>query len=176
MNELGILVDVSHCSDATAVDAARLSAVPIAMTHTAARAVYDHYRWKSDEAIQAVGERGYVGVPLLGGLRITDAPRPTLDHFFEHLDHVVGLVGAEHVGIGTNGDAWPPAILELLGEGMKAHYADVDHVSWEPFAGFTGFRDWPNLTAGLVARGYSDDEVRGFVGGNFLRVFRDAVG
>src|SRR5262249_22493646 len=134
------------------------------------------YRWKSDEAIQAVGERGYIGVPLLGGLRITAAARPTLDHFFEHFNYIVSLVGAKHVGIGTNGDCWPPPILRLLSSAMKTHYDDTQHMSWDPFEGFAGFRDWPNLTAGLLKQGYSDDEIRGFVGGNFLRVFRSAVG
>lgn len=175
LNELGVLIDVSHCSDRTAIEAAAASSAPVVMTHTAARAVYDHHRWKTDEALRAVGERGYIGVPILGGLRITAAPVPTLEHFFEQLDYIVSLVGPEHVGIGTNGDNWPPQILDLLNEGMTAHYQERLEVSWK-VEGYAGFRDWPALTAGLLERGYSDDEVRGLIGGNFLRVFREAVG
>jgi len=112
LNESGILVDVSHCSDQTALDAVKHSGVPVAMTHTAARAIYNHYRWKPDEVLAAVGETsGYIGMPLLnGGLKITDDPDPSLDHSMAHFNHIVAVAGAEHVGVASNGDNWPRPI------------------------------------------------------------------
>jgi membrane dipeptidase len=179
MNELGILVDVSHCSDATSLDAIEVSERPVAATHATARSVFTHDRGKGDEVIRAIGERGgYFGVAIVPFF-LTDSDEVTLDDWLRHVARVVELAGAEHVGIGTDwGQELPSRLNEKLNEEMRRFGFRAEHrVDWTATVdGYRTWREWPNLTAALVSAGYSDDEIRGFLGGNFRRVFAEAVG
>jgi membrane dipeptidase len=179
MNELGIMVDVSHCSDATALDAIETSTQPVAITHAFSSAISEHDRGRSDEVLRAIGERdGYFGVCVVPFF-ITADPTPSLAHWLEHVDRAVELAGAEHVGIGTDwGEEPPPRLRQVLDEEVRRlgfreeHRVDLAAT----LDGYRAWRDWPNLTAALLQRGYSEEEVRGFLGENFLRVFERAVG
>lgn len=181
MNEVGVLVDTGHCSDATTLDAFEVSESPVAVSHAFCRAVSDHDRGKDDEVLRAVGETGgYFGVVLVPFF-ITADPDATLDHWLAHIDHAVEIAGAEHVGIGTDwGEELPKQLMDMLNEEMRQAgfgFREEHRVDWAATTeGFRTWREWPNLTAALLGRGYSEDEVRGFLGGNFLRVFRAAVG
>jgi membrane dipeptidase len=178
MNELGILVDVSHCSHPTAFDALEASDKPIAITHGFAKALNGHDRGSSDDLIRAVGERGYIGVVLVPFF-LTKDPVATLDHFLRHVDHIVGLAGADHVGIATD---WtppmPPRLQAMLTATMQSLGFRPEHrVDWgSSVEGFSRWEEWPNITGALLAHGYSDDEVRGIIGGNFVRIFREVAG
>lgn len=177
MNELGILIDVSHSSEQTGRDALEASDQPIAITHSFARALSDHDRGKSDELLKLIGQEGYVGV-LLVPFFITDEPTATLDHFLDHVEHIANLVGADHVGIGTDHAAPVPSpMLEVLNEEIARMGFRKEHrVDWASYTkGFERWEQWPNLTEALLTR-FSDDEVRGIIGGNFLRLFRQVVG
>ncbi|MBI4832822.1 MAG: membrane dipeptidase [Candidatus Lindowbacteria bacterium] len=102
LNQLGALIDVSHCGQRTSIDAARQSKMPITCTHTLAKKIYDHDRGKSDEVMKAVAERGgYIGILAVPGF-LTARAKTTIDDMLDHLDYVVGLVGLEHVGLGTD--------------------------------------------------------------------------
>jgi membrane dipeptidase len=179
MNELGILVDVSHCSDATALDAIEASARPVAITHAFCSSINIHDRGKADEVLRAIGERdGYFGVCVVPFF-ITEDPSPSLAHWLEHVDRAVELAGAEHVGIGTDwGEVLPPRLRGVLDEEVRRlGFREEHRVDWAAtLDGYRSWSDWPNLTQALVENGYSDLEVRGFLGGNFLRVFERAVG
>lgn len=178
MNELGILVDLSHCGEATTLDAIEVSERPVAITHAFARSVSEHDRGKSDEVITAVGEGdGYFGVCVVPFF-MTDAPRATLDHWLAHVDRAAELAGAEHVGIGTDwGEDLPRQLVDLLNGEMGSFGFRPEHrVDWAATVdGYERWEEWPNLTRALVAHGYSDDEIKGFLGANFLRVFGAAV-
>lgn len=179
MNELGILVDVSHCSRPTTLDAAEASTAPIAITHSFSRTVHEHDRGKFDEELRAVAESGgYIGVCAVPFF-ITADPEPTLDHWADHIDYICELVGPAHVGIGSDwGQVTSPKLAALVNEQMKTvgfraeHGVEINAAT----AGYETYQQWPNFTRTLVARGYSDDEIRGFLGENFLRVFAAAVG
>lgn len=179
LNERGILIDLSHCSEPTTLDAIDASDKPIAVTHSFCRSVFAHDRGKSDEVIRAVGEvEGYFGV-LLVPFFITDDVEASLDHFIRHFDRAVELAGPERVGIGTDwGVELPPALVTLLNEEMRRFGFRAEHQV--DFAaktkGFHSWQQWPNITRALVARGYSDGEIKGFLGENFVRVFERAVG
>jgi membrane dipeptidase len=178
MNDLGILVDVSHCSEATARDAADASEQPIAITHGFAEAVHRHDRGASDDLIRAIGERGYVGIVCVPFF-LSDEPDVTLDHLVRHIEHVAGLVGIDHVGIGTDwSPEFPPQLVRLLNEEVRRlGFRDEHRVDFDAkIAGLDAWADWPNITQALVTSGYSGAEIRGIVGGNFLRLFRDVVG
>ena len=179
MNELGILVDVSHCSDATSLDAIEVSDRPVAVTHATAHSVFAHDRGKADAVIRAIGDRGgYFGVVVVPFF-LTDREDATLDDWLRHVERVVEIAGAEHVGIGTDwGQELPPRLNEIMNEEMRRFGFRAEHrVDLAATVdGYRTWRDWPNLTWALVSAGYSDDEIRGFLGGNFHRVFAEAVG
>ena len=181
MNEVGVLVDTGHCSDATTLDAIEVSERPVAVTHAFSRVVSDHDRGKGDEVIRAIGQSGgYFGVVLVPFF-ITDDPNATLDHWLAQIDRVVELAGAGHVGIGTDwGEELPKQLMDMLNEEMRLAgfgFREEHRVDWAATVdGYRSWREWPNLTAALLEHGYSDGEVRGFLGANFLRLFRESVG
>src|SRR5690606_24147397 len=125
MNRVGMLVDLSHCGVRTALEAIDASAQPVAITHTGAKAVYDHPRTVPDELLLAVAARG--GVIGINGhpAFIDGTSAPPLSRVVDHLDHIVELVGVEHVGLGLDFSQHPdangmsPARYEkLISEGL----------------------------------------------------------
>lgn len=178
MNELGIVVDLSHVSEKTSFDAVSVSDKPVAITHAMAKSVYAHDRAKTDEMIKAVGTDGYVGVVAVPFF-LTDEKPATLDHFFAHLDHIVGLVGTDHVGIGTD---WSPELAPKLIELQNAEIATLgfreEHAVdfGAKIEGIDAWADWPKITQAMRDHGYSEDEVKGIAGGNFLRFFGEIPG
>ncbi|MGH2730196.1 MAG: dipeptidase, partial [Actinomycetota bacterium] len=179
MNELGILVDVSHCGEPTTLDAIEASTKPVAVTHSFCRALSDHDRGKSDDVIRALGDAGgYFGV-LLVPFFITADPVATLDHFVAHFERVVDLIGPDQVGVGTDwGARFPKPLIDLLNEEVRRlGFREEHRVDWNATVeGFRDWREWPNITGALVDRGYSDDEITGFLGANFLRVLERPLG
>lgn len=179
MNDLGILVDASHCGPRTTLDACEISSAPVVVSHASASAVHPHARAKSDRELEAVAATGgYVGVYCVGTF-LTDEPGPTIEHFLDHVDHIASFLGPEHVGIGSD---WPMQLppwgyermAEMLPEMGFREEHNVDVLS--NLVGFDDYRDFPNIARGLTARGYADGEIRGILGGNFLRVFERVCG
>lgn len=175
MNELGIVVDVSHCGDPTSLEAIDVSARPIAFTHTVCRALYDHPRAKTDEQLRILAAHdGYVGivaVPFF--LKKTGADIPDM---VDHISHAAEIVGIENVGIGTDWGFWTtdwpvelrPATMRALGatSGFRPEDSLALGIGLGPFV---EWGDRLHLTRGLVAGGFTDDEIRGLLGDNWLR-------
>jgi membrane dipeptidase len=168
MNRLGMLVDVSHVSDETFWDVIEVSRAPVIASHSSARALVDVPRNLSDEMLSAVGENGGVVMVNFGGTFIDPrkagygkaafdvlrhlGPSPVpLARLLDQIDHVAQVAGIDHVGLGSDFDG-----TLFMPEGVR----DV--------AGF------PNITAGLLERGFSEDQVRKILGENLLRVFERA--
>jgi membrane dipeptidase len=172
MNEVGMLVDVSHSGDRTTLDAIELSPKPIAFTHSNCRALNNHPRLKTDEAIRKLAAKG--GVMGITGVRnfVKDKEPTTVEDIVDHIDHVVKLVGIEHVGIGTDSDLMgydhmPPDQYKQLKAGYKSSYAFRDKIDTD---GFNHPRKMFDLTAALVRRGYNDSNIQAVLGGNFRRL------
>ena len=172
MNEVGMLVDVSHSGDKTTLDAIELSPKPIAFTHSNCRALNNHPRLKTDEAIRKLAAKG--GVMGITGVRmfVKDKEPTTVEDIVDHIDHVVKLVGIEHVGIGSDSDLMgydhmPPDQYKQLKAGYKASYAFRDKIDTD---GFDHPRKVYDLTAALIRRGYSDSNIQAVLGGNFRRL------
>jgi membrane dipeptidase len=172
MNEVGMLIDVSHSGDRTTLDAIELSPKPIAFTHSNCRALNDHPRLKTDEAIKKLAAKG--GVMGITGVRnfVKDKEPTTVEDIVDHIDHVVKLVGIEHVGIGTDSDLMgydhmPADQYKQLKAGYKASYAFRDKIDTD---GFNHPRKMYDLTAALVRRGYNDTNIQAVLGGNFRRL------
>jgi membrane dipeptidase len=173
MNELGIIVDVSHSGYQTTLDAIRHSRRPIAITHSSCMAIAKHPRAKSDDQLVALKEgNGYFGV-LCCPFFIKPQGGANLDDFLSHVDHAVKIVGVDKVGIGTDWGGWSPdfppelqalAQAKLASHGFRKGELDFGEIIPE----FDAWTAWPRISAGLLARGYSEAEVKGLIGGNWL--------
>jgi len=178
MNELGVVVDLSHVSEPTSFDALSVSDRPVAITHAMAKSVYGHDRAKTDEMIKAVGTDGYVGVVAVPFFLTSEEPA-TLDHWLAHVDHIVGIVGTDHVGIGTDwSPEFAPKLIALQNEevanlGFREEHA-VDFGA--KVDAIDTWADWPKLLDALRSHGYTESEVAGLAGGNFLRFFGEVCG
>jgi membrane dipeptidase len=97
--------------------------------------------------------------------------RPTIDDMLDMIDYATGLVGVDHVAVGS--DVFE-SFSKLSWERTTKRWYPTGFI-WETMAaeGFSKVSEWPNLTRGLVARGYADDDIAKVLGGNWLRVFRD---
>ena len=175
MNDVGMLVDVSHSGDRTTLDAVALSPVPIAFTHSNCRAIAGHPRTKTDEAIAALAKKG--GVMGITGVRmfVRKTDPTNVGHMVDHIDHVVKLAGIEHVGIGSDADLngyddMPADQYAKLKAAYKASYAFRDKIDID---GFDHPRKVFDLTEELIRRDYSNDNIKAVLGGNFRRLLGD---
>ncbi len=191
-NRLGIALDTSHASDAALDELLRLSRAPVILSHSGCRAVCDHPRNLDDDRLRALAAQGGViqlnALPIavvptredgrtaalsamllqLGESVLTPAvlaraeeawhrieqaypnPRATLDDYVQHLEHAVRVAGIDHVGIGCDFDG---------GGGV---------------AGLNDVSEYPNLTAALLARGFTPVDLEKIWGGNTLRLLARA--
>jgi membrane dipeptidase len=173
MNRVGMAVDVSHCGDRTTLDAFEISKRPVLITHSNCRAlVPGHPRCKTDEAIKKMGAAGSV-MGITGVRMFVKVDEPTtIENALDHFDHVTKLVGAEHLGVGSdidlNGyDDMPPALNRQLRAGYKGSYGFREKIDIE---GIDHPRRMFDLTEGLIRRKYSEKDIEGILGGNFKRV------
>lgn len=185
MNQLGILVDIGHCGKQTTLDACELSRAPVIASHSAAQEVYYHVRAKTDEELKAIADTG--GVIGIYNMPFFIAPPPEkgrkvgMNEWLNQIDYVADLVGWEHVAIGSD---WPMpmpvSILEniFLPASLSVGHRMEDRVDelLTFLDGFEDYRDFPNITRGLVKRGYRDEQIKGILGENFLRVFEQVCG
>ena len=176
MNRLGIVIDANQeVSDRTTLDCAELSIHPIIMSHSNSRALHDIRRNAPDEVVKAVAAKGGVVNVMPYAPEVTWNPDPSLDDLLDHVDHYANLVGPQHVGFGWDHIAG-------FSDSGKQHVRDVGRAVWGTEtnalknAGIDRLSDTPKFTLELVARGYSDEEITGILGGNVLRVYRAVFG
>lgn len=172
MEKVGMLVDVSHCGDRTKLDGIKLAKGPIAITHSNCRALVDHPRTTSDEAIRALAAKG--GVMGITGVRmfIRKTDPTTIVDMADHIDHVRKLAGIEHVGIGSDADLhgyddMKPEEYAALKAGYKESYGFREKIDTD---GFDHPRKMFDLTEELIRRGYSNSDIKAVLGGNFRRL------
>ena len=192
MNDLGMLVDISHVSDQTVLAVLNLSRAPLIASHSCAKSLAGHARNLNDDLIRAIAVKGgVIQLALFSEYIVDEKPNPqrdsaraalkdkwgvvgdldesrqaqfrqerrvlnesfprflpTVAQAVDHIDHIVQLVGIDHVGIGSDFD----------GGGELADCYDVSEL--------------PNITAELLKRGYSRSDIQKIWSGNFLRVFQ----
>jgi membrane dipeptidase len=173
MNQIGLLIDLSHTADRTSLETIDASEQPVVISHTGARSLWDIPRLKSDDVLRACAEHGgVVGITAAPHTTITRSrPRHCLDSVMEHFEYCAELVGIGHVGFGPDvnfGDhvAWH---REFAGGALKlppgtepVEYVDGIENPAEAFI---------NIVSWLVVHGYTDDEITKVIGGNALRLF-----
>ena len=202
LNELKMMVDVSHCSQQVGWDAIEHSTSPVIVTHSASNGVCYHDRGKDDDLAKAIADQGgYFGVAAIAGFLRNDT-NATLDDFADHVEHLVNVMGIDHVGIGSDKCGpgpgtdtmfeFPPELGPFSTSFMFNEDADprakpsgFDWLGFRPehrlsdrhrMPDFDEPADWPNITVKLAERGFNDEELRKLLGLNFLRVFREVVG
>ncbi len=175
MNKVGMAVDVSHCGDRTTLDAFEISKKPVLITHSNCRTLASgHPRDKSDEAIKRVGATGSV-MGITGVRMFVKATEPTtIEDALDHFDHVRKLIGAQHLGVGSDIDLYgydsmPPELNKKLRANYKGSYGFREKIDIE---GLNRPQRMFNLTEGLIRRKYSDEDIQGILGGNFARVLK----
>ena len=177
MNAIGMAVDLGHASDKTKMDAIARSKVPVILSHGNCRVLNpDSLRASTDEAIRKLASKGGVmGITDIAFM-VKGTEPVTIEDVIDHYDHVRDLVGIEHVGVGSDAgiesnDLGSPEILkEMLAKADARYHVHGEH---EIVAGLGGTTRMYELTAGLVRRGYTDEQVRLVLGGNWARVLRE---
>jgi membrane dipeptidase len=180
MNQLGIIVDLSHCGEATSRDGIAVSKRPPAFTHTMCKGVYDHVRAKSDDLLKAIADKGgMVGIATLGYF-IGPSADTTFADYLKHVDHAVKIAGIDHVGLASD--------YSILGI-EKTHTRDswyvprlssfkpVYRVRWPPWIKELDPPErFRNIAQGLFTRGYTTIQVEKILGGNWTRYFAEVIG
>lgn len=166
LNRRGMVPDGSHVGARTTFDMCAVSTRPVVFSHSNMRAVWDHPRNITDDQARAVADTG--GVIGVTGVGIFLGPNtPTLEAMVRHLEHAVGVVGIEHVGVSTDFSFdWETFrdVLSTSPELYDASYTAWGPVEWMPPETFVG------LGAALTGRGWTDDDITAVLGGNFRRV------
>lgn len=181
MNRLGMVVDLSHVGERTALDAARHSKAPVIVSHASVRALNPHVRNVTNELIDAVAATGGV-IGLCPHSIMVEKERgvwPSVDDFIDHIQHVVDRVGIDHAGIGTDNFQYDTHYTRVSRSGFERTYPgffggypeDQKHAR-----GFSKWSDWPNMTDSLLRRGFSRQDTEKVLGGNFMRVFGEVWG
>lgn len=152
MNRWGMMVDLSHASEKSFYDALEVSNAPIVCSHSSSRALCDHPRNLTDNQLRALAAQGGVAqVTLYSGFLRQDSSATIYDAI-EHLEHMIRIMGIEHVGIGTDFD----------GDGGIIGCASASELI--------------NFTRQLLKRRYNEEDIRRIWGGNFLRIMEKVQG
>jgi membrane dipeptidase len=163
LERLGMVVDVAHLAEAAFWDLLGIAQGPVVCSHANAKTLCDHPRNLTDEQVLALATTGgYVGVCFIGDFIAAEGP--TLDDLLDHVDHIAALVGTEFVAVGPDYVEFAPDLM--LGPGTE------DHLGPD---GLRRVETLPVFTAGLLSRGYSEEDVARIVGGNALRVLRQVL-
>lgn len=180
MNQLGIVVDLSHCGEATSRDGIAVTKRPPAFTHTMCAAVYDHVRAKSDALLKALADKGgMVGIATLGYF-IGPTAGTTFDDYLRHVDHAVKVAGIDHVGLASDysirgieathtRESWYVPRL--------TSFKPVYRVRWPPWIKELDPPErFRHIARGLAKRGYTDAQVEKILGGNWTRYLSEMLG
>ncbi len=182
MNALRMLVDVSHSGEATTRDAIEVSTRPVAITHSACKAVFEHPRNKTDGTIRRLADRGgVIGIfqinPYLG-----PKERNTLDDYVRHIEHAVQMAGADHVGIGSDREhrTIPDTAAEkqkLIDELSRLRPVTASTFRWPFFISeLNGPRRMEAIRQALEKRRLPATTIDKVMGENWYRLFRETIG
>ena len=182
MNRVGILIDLSHVGMATTMDSIEVSDKPVAITHANAKSYYDHRRNKTDEAIKLMAEKGGVIGSTCIRTFLRNSFSSTLVDYLEAIDHLVDMVGVDHVAIGTDHTQdQPDEFWRYIGSQQGTKFPSTfTQVDEKPKPWRDLYPDeletpaqLPVMSETLLNRGYSDEDVRKILGGNWLRLFEE---
>ncbi len=185
MNRLRMVIDVAHCGERTSLEAIEISNSPVFISHSNAKALCPSLRNKSDVVLKALTEKGgVIGAAFWAPLVYRDPKiRPSLADFLGHIDYLVEHTGIDHVAIGSDigegesrekyeamfvgGGGIYPEITQGLGDWYTFDNRMVEHLDTAV--------NFPLVTNGLLARGYSETDIKKIMGGNIMRILKEVV-
>ncbi len=177
MNRVGMLCDLSHVGSRTSRDVILASKAPVAYTHCLPKALKDHPRNKTDEELRFIAERGgMVGVTMFPPF-LRRGSQSTLADYIEAIEHVIGIVGEDAVGFGTDftqghGQSFMEWITHDKGHGRRlTEFGEVKFPE-----GLTHIGELPNLTAAMEKARWPERRIRKVIGENWLRLLREVWG
>jgi membrane dipeptidase len=183
MNDLGMVVDICHAGRTTAMETIELSRVPVTFSHTIAYGLRQSRKARQDEELLACTRKGGIVGILAVPNSLSDDPNQDINVYLDQFDYLVKLVGIDHVAIGSDtlvGDAvgfQKHVGGEFLQEGRLPRGSIPARTLAAPYLkGFESGADGKNLVRGLIARGYSDDQIAKLCGLNVVRFFDDVIG
>lgn len=185
LNRQRVIVDLGHCGQQTTADAIATSKVPVAISHSACRAIADRPRSKRDEELKAMADKGgVVGIYLMPFL--TMKGQPSSDDLVRHIEHAVNVAGEDHVGIGSDLSVTPH---KVDAEYMRIHRTFVEGRLKNGIAApgedpevpmfvtdLNSPRRMELIADKLLAKGHSSARVEKIIGGNFARLVHDVWG
>lgn len=162
--KLGMFIDVSHLNDEGFWDVIDVATKPIIASHSNCRVLAGSMRNLTDDQIKAIAVNGgVIGMNALDVFIQDEEPNVTVSHFIDHVDHIVKLVGLNHIGLGFDLCDSHLDFLQMV-PAIESHDVINTHAELGEF------------TAELLRRGYSDDAIIAILGGNFMRVFSEILG
>ena len=184
MNRLGMLVDLTHMTDNSFFDVLEVTNRPVLVSHIGAQAICPSSTNLSDERIRAIGANGgVIGMEMVKTEIRWKAQETgetvTFDDVVNHIDHIAGLIGTDHIGIGLDYDnfdlvhnihrAMCPAPGSI--EGFYTGIPKGDHMLDDP----NDLSEAYMIAEYLVRRGYGDEDIKKILGGNMMRLFRETL-
>jgi membrane dipeptidase len=166
MNRLGMIVDVSHLAYQSIYDSLEVSATPLLNSHTGAAALNpEQPQLLPDDLIRAMADKGgVVALHFMSQMVKPGRRKATFGELMAQFEYVAELVGTDHIACGPDYLYLDPRLWENQGISIPFEFAE----------GVEDISQMLNVTRGLVARGFSDEDIRKMMGGNLLRLFQTA--
>jgi len=176
MNRVGMIIDMSHSSERSTLDAIELSSRPVIISHANPASFHPAKRNKSDTVLKAIAESGGLLGFSVYPFHLKDGPDCTLESFCNMVADTAELMGVDHIGIGTDlCQGQPQSVLDWMRNGRWSKEMDFgegnkNNAGWpRPLSWFKDNRDFPAIIEGLRRKGFSEGEVEKIMGLNWLR-------
>ena len=178
MNDIGMLIDLSHANMATMADTIAASNQPVIVSHSCCKALYEHNRNTTDENIRATAEKGGLfGVTQMRPF-MTRQIDNAVHYYYDHIEHAVNVAGIEGVCIGSDRDHRRLVLTEeYLDELKREEGENFDRAMWPLyFEELNGPRRMETIWDGLAARGFSEGDLEKLFGTNLYRLYESVIG
>jgi membrane dipeptidase len=168
MNRVGVIIDLSHVGERTALDTIQHSNDPVVFSHSNPRRMHAHVRNIRRKLIKAcAGSGGVIGLNSLSFM-LSDTGRSTVEDYVAHIQAVADIVGAEHVALGMDWNFYDPFMQRMFAENPALAALGYPPPPWDSLAPET----LPQIVGALHARGWSNADVTAILGGNMMRIAR----
>lgn len=178
MNDVGMLIDLSHAGMRTMADTIAASREPVIISHTCCKALYDHERNTTDENMRACADRGgLVGITQMRPF-MTRQIDNAVHVYYEHIEHAINVAGSDHVCIGSDRDHRRLVLTEeYLDELKREEGENFDRAMWPLyFEELNGPRRMETIWDGLASRGLAEDQLEKLFGTNLHRLYSEVIG
>lgn len=179
MNDVGMLIDLSHANEATMLDTIAISERPVSISHTCCMAVYENERNTTDRALKALADKGgVVGICQIRPFITNKRPDVALPDYFNHIDHAVNVAGIDHVAIGSDRDhRFIQMTDDYIAELQREEGENFNIDDWPLYIDeLNGPRRMEIIWDGLARRGYKAADSEKIMGLNMRRLYEETVG